>query len=139
MALQQLALLAGFDLDAPRREDPEFVHTVTECAKLAFADREAFYGDPDFVEVPVATLLSDAYNAKRVASWWRARVARAAARRASRALAAPSRCMPRTSAEDVAHAGALGDAAPGAGEPTVARDRDGRRAGRVAATPATST
>ena len=43
----------------------EFVHTVIEAMKLAFADREAFYGDPDFVDVPMATLLSEAYNAER--------------------------------------------------------------------------
>ena len=43
----------------------EFVHTVQECAKLAIADREAFYGDPNFVDVPLAELLSDDYNAKR--------------------------------------------------------------------------
>jgi gamma-glutamyltranspeptidase/glutathione hydrolase len=44
---------------------PEFVHTVTECAKLAFADRELFYGDPAFVDVPLETLLSEAYNDRR--------------------------------------------------------------------------
>ena len=43
----------------------EFVHTVIECAKLAFADREAWYGDPAFVDVPVDELLSEAYNAQR--------------------------------------------------------------------------
>ena len=63
--LQQLALLKGFDLAAMDPTGPDFVHTVTECAKLAFADREAFYGDPNFVEVPVETLLSEAYNADR--------------------------------------------------------------------------
>ena len=50
------------------RSDPdgaEFVHVVTECAKLAFADREAFYGDPGFVDVPLQTLLSDDYNNSR--------------------------------------------------------------------------
>src|SRR5205807_1088299 len=36
-----------------------------ECAKLAFADREKFYGDPNFAEIPIATLLSDAYNDER--------------------------------------------------------------------------
>jgi gamma-glutamyltranspeptidase/glutathione hydrolase len=36
-----------------------------ECAKLAYADREAFYGDPRFVDVPMETLLSEAYNAER--------------------------------------------------------------------------
>src|SRR3546814_13052337 len=44
---------------------PDFVHTVTEAIKLAFADREAFYGDPDFVDVPMATLLSAGYNEGR--------------------------------------------------------------------------
>lgn len=59
--LQQLALLKGFDLAAMDPTGAEFVHTVTECAKLAFADRETFYGDPDFVEAPTETLLSDSY------------------------------------------------------------------------------
>jgi gamma-glutamyltranspeptidase/glutathione hydrolase len=63
--LQQLALLKGFDLAALDPNSAEFVHVVTECAKLAFADREAFYGDPAFAEVPLATLLSDAYNDSR--------------------------------------------------------------------------
>ena len=63
--LQQLALLAGFDLDDTDPTGPEFVHTVTECAKLAFLDREAWYGDPDFVDVPMQTLLSPAYNDAR--------------------------------------------------------------------------
>jgi gamma-glutamyltranspeptidase/glutathione hydrolase len=63
--LQQLALLKGFDLSAMGPESPEFVHTVTECTKLAMADREAFYGDPDFVDVPLDVLLSDEYNDMR--------------------------------------------------------------------------
>jgi gamma-glutamyltranspeptidase/glutathione hydrolase len=63
--LQQLALLQGFDLAAMDPSGPEFVHTVQECAKLAFADRDAFYGDPRFADVPMATLLSEAYNADR--------------------------------------------------------------------------
>ena len=63
--LQQLALLAGFDLDGTDPTGPDFVHTVTECAKLAYADREAWYGDPDFVDVPMQTLLSAAYNDAR--------------------------------------------------------------------------
>jgi gamma-glutamyltranspeptidase/glutathione hydrolase len=58
--LQQLALLDGFELGD--RESPDFVHTVVECAKLAFADREAWYGD---VEVPLEELLSPAYAAER--------------------------------------------------------------------------
>ena len=63
--LQMLALLKGFPLDQMSPTDPEFVHLWTECAKLAYADREAFYGDPKFVEVPMQTLLSEAYNAER--------------------------------------------------------------------------
>jgi gamma-glutamyltranspeptidase/glutathione hydrolase len=63
--LQQLALLAGFDLEAMGLGSADYVHTVVECAKLAFADREALYGDPDFVEVPLERLLSTAYNDER--------------------------------------------------------------------------
>jgi len=63
--LQQLALLRGFDIGAMDPLGDEFVHTVVECAKLAFADREAYYGDPDFTNVPMGTLLSDDYNAER--------------------------------------------------------------------------
>jgi gamma-glutamyltranspeptidase/glutathione hydrolase len=65
VTLQQLALLKGFDLDGLDPTGPDFIHLVVECSKLAYADREAFYGDPDFVEVPMATLLSDAYNSER--------------------------------------------------------------------------
>jgi len=63
--LQALALLSGFDLAAMDPEGPEFVHTVTEALKLAMADRDVFYGDPDFADVPLATLLSPAYNDER--------------------------------------------------------------------------
>ena len=58
--LQQLSLLDGFELRD--RESADFVHTVVECAKLAFADREAWYGD---VEVPLDDLLSPAYAEER--------------------------------------------------------------------------
>ena len=59
--LQQLGLLEGFDIAdlAPGRA--ELVHLTTECAKLALADREAWYGDPRFVEVPLEELLSGHY------------------------------------------------------------------------------
>ncbi|MET9479285.1 gamma-glutamyltransferase family protein [Streptomyces sp. NPDC006638] len=59
--LQQLALLEGFDLTAMDLDGAQHLHTVIECAKLAYADREAWYGDPDFTDVPLPTLLSDAY------------------------------------------------------------------------------
>ena len=63
--LQQLALLRGFDLGAMDPNGADFVHHVTESTKLAFADREKFYGDPDFVDVPIDTLLSKDYNTAR--------------------------------------------------------------------------
>jgi gamma-glutamyltranspeptidase/glutathione hydrolase len=65
VTLQQLALLKGFNLDGLDPVGPDFIHLIVEASKLAYADRETFYGDPDFVEVPMATLLSDAYNADR--------------------------------------------------------------------------
>ncbi|MGW2158594.1 gamma-glutamyltransferase family protein [Nonomuraea sp. NPDC001699] len=60
--LQQLALLSGFDLDAVDLLGADYVHLVTEAAKLAFADREAWYGDAD---VPMSDLLGSAYNDER--------------------------------------------------------------------------
>ena len=63
--LQQLALLGGFDLSAMGPGTADYVHTVTECGKLAFADREAWYGDPDFADVPVKALLSAGYADER--------------------------------------------------------------------------
>src|SRR5487761_2693149 len=63
--LQQLALLKGFELDGLDPAGPEFIHLQVECAKLAYADREKFYGDPKFSDIPIATLLSDAYNDER--------------------------------------------------------------------------
>ncbi|HEY2072980.1 MAG TPA: gamma-glutamyltransferase, partial [Gaiellaceae bacterium] len=59
--LQQLRLLEGFDLAAMGHASAEYVHTITECAKLAFADREAWYGDPNFADVPMDMLLSREY------------------------------------------------------------------------------
>jgi gamma-glutamyltranspeptidase/glutathione hydrolase len=60
VGLQQLALLLGFDL--AELSETELVHVVIECAKLAFADRDALYGDAD---VPVDVLLSKEYNDTR--------------------------------------------------------------------------
>lgn len=64
-ALQQLALLKGFDLDRLDPAGPDFIHLVVEAAKLAFADRDTFYADPDFARVPADVLLSDAYTDAR--------------------------------------------------------------------------
>jgi gamma-glutamyltranspeptidase/glutathione hydrolase len=63
--LQQLALLKAFNIYGADATSAEFVHLLVECSKLAYADREKFYGDPEFTEVPMTTLLSDAYNDER--------------------------------------------------------------------------
>ena len=111
--LQQLALLRGFDIGAMDPVGPDFVHTVVECAKLAFADREAYYGDPDFVEVPLQDLLSHNYNM---------------ARRSDMEPQASLTLQPGTvpgfnpQVDHDAHLRAdMLSQAPGAGEPTVAR------------------
>lgn len=63
--LQQLALLRGFDLRSLGHNTPDYIHTWIECAKLAFADREFYYGDPEFADVPLPRLLSEEYNRAR--------------------------------------------------------------------------
>lgn len=63
--LQTLKILEAFDLAAMDPLGDEFVHTVVEAMKLAYADREAYYGDPEFFDVPMAHLLSEDYAAQR--------------------------------------------------------------------------
>ncbi len=63
--LQALAILKGIDLASMDPNGTEFVHTVIEAMKLAYADREAYYGDPNFSDVPMEILLSEAYNTER--------------------------------------------------------------------------
>ncbi len=63
--LQALAILEGSGLEDAEPAGPEFVHAVTEAIKLAFADREAYYGDPDHAVIPLDTLLGDAYAKSR--------------------------------------------------------------------------
>ena len=63
--LQQLRLLAGMDLQQAGFLSADHIHAVTECAKLAFADREAWYADPDFADVPLADLLGREYADRR--------------------------------------------------------------------------
>jgi gamma-glutamyltranspeptidase / glutathione hydrolase len=65
--LQQLAILAHLGVGDHEPDSAEFVHRVAEAAKLAMADRLAWYGDPDFVDVPMAALLSRDYAAQRAA------------------------------------------------------------------------
>jgi gamma-glutamyltranspeptidase/glutathione hydrolase len=63
--LQQLTLLEGFDLKGMGHNSAEYLHTWIECAKLAFADREAYYGDPALDDVPFEALFSKEYAARR--------------------------------------------------------------------------
>jgi gamma-glutamyltranspeptidase / glutathione hydrolase len=63
--LQQLKLLEGFDLRQLGHNTADYLHVYLEATKLAFADRERYYGDPEFVDVPLGLLLSEEYNAER--------------------------------------------------------------------------
>jgi len=63
--LQTLALLEGTNLSGLGQNSADYIHQVTEALKLAFADREAYYGDPVMVEVPLATLISSEYAGER--------------------------------------------------------------------------
>jgi gamma-glutamyltranspeptidase / glutathione hydrolase len=63
--LEALNILSGFDLKSMGHNSPEYLHTVIETAKLAFADRDRYYGDPKFSQIPESTLLSTEYAAER--------------------------------------------------------------------------
>jgi gamma-glutamyltranspeptidase/glutathione hydrolase len=63
--LEMLNVLEGYDLQAMRHNSADYIHTLTETMKLAFADRDRYYGDPDFVRVPGGELLAKDYAAMR--------------------------------------------------------------------------
>lgn len=63
--LQQLSLLDGFALEDMDPSGDEYIHLILEAGKLAFADREAAYGDPKFSDVPMEHLLSKTYAEER--------------------------------------------------------------------------
>ena len=63
--LQALNILEHFDLRAMGHNSTQYIHTVTEAVKLAFGDRERYYGDPEFASVPIDGLLSKEYAATR--------------------------------------------------------------------------
>ncbi|MDQ6648586.1 MAG: gamma-glutamyltransferase [Actinomycetota bacterium] len=109
--LQQLALLAGFDLASVPLLSADWVHTVVECAKLAFADREAWYGDPA-EDVPLAALLDPAYAEER-----RSLVAEAASYELR--PGAPGGRPPQLPRYGLADGDPVAVSAGGAGEPTV--------------------
>jgi gamma-glutamyltranspeptidase/glutathione hydrolase len=60
-----LRLVDGLDLAGMGHNSPAYMHAVAEAMKLAFADREAFFGDPRFVDVPLDMLMSEEYAARR--------------------------------------------------------------------------
>jgi len=63
--LQTLNILEGYDISALDHNGPHYLHLLIESLKLAFADREAFYGDPEFIDVPMEGLLSKEYATER--------------------------------------------------------------------------
>ena len=63
--IEALNILEGFDLRRMGHNSPQYLHTVVEAVKLAFADRDRYYGDPKFSKIPEETLLSKAYGAER--------------------------------------------------------------------------
>ncbi|MEK6410052.1 MAG: gamma-glutamyltransferase family protein [Acidobacteriota bacterium] len=63
--LEALNMLEGYDLRAMKHNSADYIHTLTEAMKLGFADRDRYYGDPDFVRVPASELLSKDYAAMR--------------------------------------------------------------------------
>ena len=65
--LQALNILENFDLNQMGYASADYLHTVTEALKLAYADRDTFYADPEFVQVPAEGLLSKAYAKERAA------------------------------------------------------------------------
>ena len=62
---QVMGLLNGIDLETLGHNSTRYIHTLTEAIKLAFADRECYFGDPQFVDVPVEALLAEEYVALR--------------------------------------------------------------------------
>lgn len=63
--LQSLRLLEGFDLKSMGHLSADYIHVVTEAMKLAFADRDEYYADPEFEDIPLDKLLSDEYTELR--------------------------------------------------------------------------
>lgn len=118
--LQALNILAGDDIGALEPAGAAFVHRATEALKLAFADREAYYGDPGHAEIPLSTLLSPAYASAR-----RAAIADAASH-AQRPGPIPG--LERQAQAFLARAARRhdGGAGIGAGEPTMAHLTDPR-------------
>jgi gamma-glutamyltranspeptidase / glutathione hydrolase len=65
--LQALAILKHCDVRSMIPNTAEYIHAVVSALDLAFADREYYYGDPEFVDVPMSALLDDSYASLRAA------------------------------------------------------------------------
>ncbi|PYS69891.1 MAG: gamma-glutamyltranspeptidase [Acidobacteria bacterium] len=63
--VETLNMIEGFDLLKMGHNSSEYIHTLTEALKLAMADRDRYYGDPDFAKIPTTELLSKSYAALR--------------------------------------------------------------------------
>jgi len=63
--IEALNILEGFNLAAMKPGSADYIHTMTEALKLAYADRDTYYGDPKFVKIPAERLLSKEYGAER--------------------------------------------------------------------------
>ena len=63
--IETLNLLEGFDLKKMGHNSPAYIHTLAEALKLGLADRDRYYGDPNFVKIPMTELLSKDYAALR--------------------------------------------------------------------------
>jgi gamma-glutamyltranspeptidase/glutathione hydrolase len=110
---ETLKILDGIDLRVLGHNSAAYIHTLTEALKLAFADREAYFGDPRFVDVPLDTLLSDRYAAER-----RAQIDPA---RAAPGMPAPGRAWPDRAPPELVLAAAA-QASRSAAAPRTAHD-----------------
>jgi gamma-glutamyltranspeptidase / glutathione hydrolase len=63
--LEAMNILDPYDLGAMKLNSPDYIHTIVEALKLAYADRDTYYGDPKFTKIPEARLLSKEYAAER--------------------------------------------------------------------------
>ncbi|PYE87913.1 gamma-glutamyltransferase family protein [Phyllobacterium leguminum] len=124
--LQTLALLEETDIAAMDTAGPDFVHTTIEAMKLAFADREVYYGDPDFVTVPMEHLLSESYNAER-----RKLMGSTASPSLEPGWVAGYEAQRERAIAQFRYAGATKKDTHGAGEPTMAHLRTEKRGDTV--------
>ncbi len=125
--LQQLGLLDGYDLEGMGVGSAQLIHTVTECSKLAFADREAWYGDPRATDVPLAGLLAPGYaRERRVLVTDRARADLVPGSPGGRAAALPGYALAAfgrwdgTDGRGATGTGQRTDSGSGSGDPTLA-------------------